>query len=121
MYLKNKKNIIITGASGFIGQNLVPFFLKKKFDIIVLARNKKKLKKFGWFKKVKFQKLDLDDKKTWNIKTLKSSSLIHLAWQGLPNFGNSSHLKKNLKSNYEFIKYMIKKGATDILITGTCL
>ena len=121
MYLKNKKSIIITGASGFIGQNLVPFFLKKKFDIIVLARNKKRLKKFGWFKRVKFQKLDLDDKKTWNIKTLKSSSLIHLAWQGLPNFENSSHLKNNLKSNYEFIKYMIKKGATDILITGTCL
>ena len=29
MYQKNKKNIIITGASGFIGQNLVPFFWKE--------------------------------------------------------------------------------------------
>ena len=121
MSQKYKKNIIITGASGFIGQNLVPFFLKKKFNITVLARNEKKLKKFKWFKKVKFQELDLNDKETWNIKTLKSSSLIHLAWQGLPNYENNSHLKNNLKSNYEFIKYMIKKGTNDILITGTCL
>ena len=42
MYQKIKKNIIITGASGFIGQNLVPFFLERKFNITVLARNEKK-------------------------------------------------------------------------------
>tara|TARA_B100000242_G_scaffold184033_1_gene132228 strand:- start:11342 stop:13249 length:1908 start_codon:yes stop_codon:yes gene_type:complete len=121
MCQRNKKDIFISGASGFIGQNLVPFFLEKKFNITVLARNRKKLKKFKWFQKVKFQKIDLNDKKTWNLKILKSSSLIHLAWQGLPNYENNFHLKNNLKSNYEFIKYMIKKGITDILITGTCL
>ena len=98
------KNIIITGASGFIGQNLVPFFLERKFSITVLARNEKKLKKFRWFKKVNFQKLDLNDKKTWNIKNFKSNSLIHLAWQGLPNFESNYHIENNLSSNFEFIK-----------------
>ena len=87
----------------------------------MLETKKKTKKKFRWFKKVNFQKLDLNDKKTWNIKILKSSSLIHLAWQGLPNYEDSYHLKNNLKSNYEFIKYMIKEGTADILITGTCL
>ena len=37
------------------------------------------------------------------------------------NYEDSYHLKNNLKSNYEFIKYMIKEGTADILITGTCL
>ena len=34
---KNKKNILITGGAGFVGSNLIRYFLKKtKFNIISL-------------------------------------------------------------------------------------
>lgn len=121
MKKKNNKNIIITGGSGFIGRNLVPYFLNKNYKITILGRNKERIKKFKWFKKVKFLKFDLNDKKTWNIKNFKSNFLIHLAWQGLPNFESNYHIKNNLSSNFEFIKYMVSKGVYNLMITGTCL
>ena len=30
--------IVITGATGFVGSNLVTFFLKKNFDIYLIVR-----------------------------------------------------------------------------------
>ena len=35
--------IIITGASGFIGRNLVRFFIEKNFTVVALSRNPQKL------------------------------------------------------------------------------
>ena len=45
LHSKNKSsslNILITGASGFIGKNLIPILLKKN-NITVIVRNKKKM------------------------------------------------------------------------------
>ena len=39
------KNILIDGCSGFLGKNLIEYFLKKKIRLLLLTRNKKKLKK----------------------------------------------------------------------------
>ena len=36
------KKILITGASGFIGKNLLDYFLKKKFSIFIILRKSKK-------------------------------------------------------------------------------
>ena len=46
--MKNNKNnkikrIIITGAAGLVGQNLIPILLKNNYEIIVLDRNKRNL------------------------------------------------------------------------------
>jgi len=116
-----KKSLIITGASGFIGQHLIPIFLKNNYNIIVVGRDKKKLQYFNWFKKVKFLKIDINNNETWRIKKIKADSLIHLAWEGLPNYDNDFHIKRNLPNNIAFIKFMISLGIKNILITGTCL
>ena len=67
-----KKSLIITGASGFIGQHLIPIFLKNNYNIIVVGRDKKKLQYFNWFKKVKFLKIDINNNETWRIKKIKA-------------------------------------------------
>ena len=33
---KSNKKILITGGAGYVGQNLIYFFLKKKYQIYVL-------------------------------------------------------------------------------------
>jgi nucleoside-diphosphate-sugar epimerase len=38
------KNILLTGGSGFIGSNIIGK-IKKKFDVSILIRNKKHIKK----------------------------------------------------------------------------
>jgi len=41
------KKILITGATGFIGKNLLDYFLKKKYFIYTILRKSKKNIKFA--------------------------------------------------------------------------
>ena len=38
-----KKNIIITGSTGFIGQNLTKFLLSLNYKVLVLIRKNQKI------------------------------------------------------------------------------
>lgn len=118
--MKNTKSVIVTGASGFIGRHLVPALLKRKYQVYVTSSNQRKLKKFSWHKSVKVISLDINNKKTWNLKKLNSQNLIHLAWQNLPNYEEKFHLDHNLKSNYNFIKKLLVHNIKNIVVTGTC-
>ncbi len=42
-----KKMVFITGATGFLGQHLVPHLMKQGFRVAALVRNKKKITIFG--------------------------------------------------------------------------
>ena len=46
--------------------------------------------------------------------------MIHLAWEGLPNYEDAIHIKNNLPNNLRFIKNLISNGLRDISVTGTC-
>ena len=65
-----KKNILICGASGFIGKNLILYFAKKKKYNLIATYHKKKtklnLKRIKWIK-VDLRKLDQCIKITKNI------------------------------------------------------
>ena len=51
---------------------------------------------------------------------LKSPSLIHLAWEGLPNYKAAFHVEENLPRHFPFLKNLIKNGLKDLTVTGTC-
>ena len=119
MSLSRVNNILLTGATGFIGQNLVPLLLANNYNISVIGRNYEKAKQFDWFKNVEFIELDLyKDNKT--IKIYENTGLIHLAWEGLPNYTSLSHFEKNLIHDYKFLKSMILSGVKKVLVSGTC-
>ncbi len=46
--------------------------------------------------------------------------LIHLAWQGLPNYKSLFHFENNLPVHYSFLKNMVVHGLKNIVVTGTC-
>ena len=117
---KNKiKQVIVSGATGFIGQNLIPLLIKKKIEVVAIARNKKKARNFKWYNKVNFIFLDFHKKKV-TFKPKKGAILIHLAWQGLPNYQSQFHVRENLPKNFNFIKELIKNGVSKIIVAGTC-
>lgn len=115
--------ILVTGATGFIGNHLVKELLKDtKNEIIATSRDIEKAKKYEWFSRLKYISYDLNSQEELNLFEYfdKPDKVIHLAWDGLPNYNDLIHIEKNLFNNYNFIKNIISNGLKDITITGTC-
>ena len=117
--------ILVTGATGFIGNNLINELLKDKENkIIATSRNIEKAKRCDWYNKVDYIEYDINSKNIdidlYSLFNMPDM-LIHLGWEGLPHYNDLIHIEKNLLKNYKFIKNLIKNGLKDITITGTCL
>ena len=113
------KKVIVSGATGFIGQHLIPILLKDGYEVLAISRNRKRAEFLPWFKDVKFISYDFhSDQQITKVDGFRG--LIHLAWQDLPNYDSSIHVKKNLPCSYRFIDSLIDKGVNQVLIAGTC-
>ncbi len=115
--------ILVTGATGFVGQHLIKELLTTDHAITITTSKEEKIKNFNFYSKVSIAVIDLD-----NINTSinyfefanKPDLVIHLAWQGLPNYQQLFHFEKNLNQHYIFLKNLIENGLKDLAVTGTC-
>ena len=58
--------ILITGGFGFIGQNFVKYFLKNKYKVSLIYKNKKNnSKQIFNFQKITFAPIDISNKKNY--------------------------------------------------------
>ena len=91
--------ILVTGATGFIGQHVIRCLLKRTdLEIIGTTRDLNKAKKIDFYEKIKFIEIDLSMENRTVFHQLDSPDiLIHLAWDNLPNYNEHFHIKKNLK------------------------
>jgi dTDP-6-deoxy-L-talose 4-dehydrogenase (NAD+) len=114
--------ILVTGATGFIGNYVLNKLITSGDEVIVFGRNKEKAALCDWYKSVTFIEYEIgnsisDDKL---IQISRVEKLIHLAWSGLPNYNSITHIEDNLIQQYSFLKQIILLGIRDITITGTC-
>ncbi len=116
--------ILVTGATGFLGNEIINESLKNNFEVIASSRNEAKAKSFDWYDSVTYIPFDLNEAQTTTADLfhyfLSPDKLIHLSWEGLPNYNEPFHFERNLFSNYHFLKNIISNGMKDVTITGTC-
>jgi dTDP-6-deoxy-L-talose 4-dehydrogenase (NAD+) len=116
--------ILITGATGFIGRNVIDYLSSyDKHELITTAAESREeaellcpaLKNTVYIQKNLNQQED-------NYYTFfeKPDGVIHLSWEGLPNYSELFHIERNLPANFYFIKNMIQNGLSDITVAGTC-
>ena len=113
--------ILITGATGFVGRHVINELLKYDPEIIAAIRNKNSLPELRG--KIKVIEFDLDNfqrDKNYFSESGSPDLLIHLAWQGLPNYKSAFHVEKNLPSHSAFLKNMVTNGLQNLVVTGTC-
>lgn len=114
--------VLITGATGFLGNYVINELIK--FDchtIIASGRDEKKVRHFEWFNKVNFIATDLNYIQENCFDYFKQPDLlIHLSWEGLPNYKDLFHFERNLFANYFFLKNMLEHGLKDLSVIGTC-
>lgn len=117
------KKVLVTGATGFIGDYVIQELLKQGHTVIATSLNPEKARESDWFSEVTYIPFDLATAKdTINYFELfgRPEIVIHLAWEGLPNYRSSFHLTVNLPRHLKFLRNLIHHGTKDITITGTC-
>lgn len=111
--------IAVTGASGFIGRHVLTELSKHPHTIIAVTRDAARLRE--WQYPINVVEMDISKPATDFFERMgRPDVLIHLAWDGLPNYKSLHHFETELPRQYEFIKGMVKEGLKSLLITGTC-
>ena len=108
--------ILITGGTGFLGKSLLKKLDKKKFKILVCSRRRLKNKL-----NVVYTKQDMGKSLNKRIKLFNPEILIHLAWEGIPDF-SLKNCNENIKKNLFFLDNVSNlPNLKKIIITGSCL
>ena len=115
--------VLVTGATGFIGNYVVKELLKRKYTVIASSSDKQKAIKSSWFDAVTYIPFNLNsfnDTIDYYQFFNRPGIVIHLAWEGLPNYKSSFHEEINLPRHYSFLTNLIRHGLADLTVTGTC-
>src|SRR5690349_19710045 len=115
--------ILVTGATGFIGNYVVNELLARGCEVTATSSNAEKAAAFEWYGKVNYIEFNFEHTHpATNYFELfdNPGKVIHLAWEGLPNYKALFHFETNLPRHYIFLKSLIENGCRDVTVTGTC-
>ncbi|MBS1602744.1 MAG: NAD(P)-dependent oxidoreductase, partial [Bacteroidetes bacterium] len=119
-----KKKILVTGATGFIGTYVVTSLLEEGVDVIATSAHEEKAIQQPWFSKVSYIPFDLtgfDPAQDYYRYFGEPDAIIHLAWEGLPNYKSDFHLEVNYPRHAAFLRNLVEHGLRDITVTGSCM
>lgn len=111
--------LIITGLSGFIGQELSNYL--KNHDLLLISKKKIKNEKLNSSNNINYINDSLENIHRYNeeIIDFNPDLCIYLSYHGIPDYS-----KKNSRYNYslsvKFFKILKKTNVKKIICTGTC-
>jgi nucleoside-diphosphate-sugar epimerase len=112
--------ILLTGGSGFIGSQVLNTLTQNIDGATIL--NLTRTNSNSNSKKVEFFKCDLSIPETYKskIESFGPEVVIHLAWEGIPDFSLEMS-SKNILSSISFIDIVTNiKTCKKIIVTGSC-
>jgi dTDP-6-deoxy-L-talose 4-dehydrogenase (NAD+) len=114
--------VMVTGATGFVGQHVVSELLERGHVVVAIARDSVRAQEMPWIDRVEFIQCDLhEDFKSLLEPSRLSCAVIHLAWPGLSNFRDFIHISQNLPADLRFLEALVRAGVPQLLVAGTCL
>ena len=111
--------VAVTGASGFIGRHVLTDLLQHGVEIVAVTREASRLT--GLSEAVRIVEMDISQPAPDYFEKMgRPDVLIHLAWDGLPNYKSRHHFETELPRQYHFLESMIEAGLPSLVVTGTC-
>lgn len=116
--------ILVTGATGFIGNYVTDLLLKQQqYKVIATSSSLEKAQEASWYPSVEYIQFNLkefDNRINYYKFFGQPDLMIHLAWEGLPNYKSAFHVEENLPRHYNFLENCVRNGLRDLTVTGTC-
>lgn len=111
--------IFVTGASGFIGQHVVPLLLKDKHELLILRRKVTHKSKGQIKSKIVIGDLQNLNRFKKTIIRFDPQVCLHLAWEGLPDY-SYEQCKRNVDHSLALIHMLVNETACrKIVVSGT--
>ena len=111
--------VLFTGATGFIGLPIVQCLVKQGDSVLALSRSEPTM---ALASSVKWLQADLASPATYQvaIKEFAPQVVIHLAWQGIPDF-SFERSRNNLNHSLDLLSFAVGLGSCrKILVSGSC-
>ena len=111
--------VAVTGASGFIGRYVLTELEQHQVDVVAVTRSVDHLKGLALSGEVVEMDIGVAREDSFDLLG-QPDILIHLAWDGLPNYKSLHHFETELPKQFCFLKKMIDAGLPSLFVTGTC-
>jgi nucleoside-diphosphate-sugar epimerase len=112
-------SVIVTGASGFVGRAVLEALLARGLRTTAVTRDRNHLSEFE--QRLSILQGDISTASASLCETVaRHDVLLHLAWNGLPNYKSLHHFETELPSQYLFLKKALTYGLRSLVVTGTC-
>jgi dTDP-6-deoxy-L-talose 4-dehydrogenase (NAD+) len=111
--------VAVTGAGGFIGRHVLAELSKLDVEVLAVSRDATRFSDLDTATRI--VEMDIARPAAHCFEQMGCPDvLIHLAWDGLPNYKSLHHFETELPTQYEFLKVMLEGGLPSLLVTGTC-
>ena len=111
--------IFVTGASGFIGQHVVPLLVKDKHELLILRRKTTHKSKEKIKSKTVIGDLRNLDRIKREIIRFDPQACLHLAWEGIPDYSYEQS-KSNLDYSMSLFQMLVSQTACcKIIVSGS--
>ena len=111
--------IAVTGASGFIGRYVLAELARQKVEVVAVTRDATRLAGSGMAGRIVEMDIAAPGADCFD-RLGRPDVLIHLSWDGLPNYKSLHHFETELPRQYRFLKAMVEAGLPSLLVTGPC-
>lgn len=111
--------IAVTGATGFIGRHVLNELASHGIETVAVLRPTSLAP--ADLPCTSMARLDIHSPPENAFELLgQPDGLIHLAWEGLPNYRSLHHFEQELPAQYRFLKTLVASGLKNLLVAGTC-
>jgi len=110
-------NILVTGGTGFVGQHILKELNKASINVLVISRHKTVT--FGSVKTI-IGDIGNYDQIHREVVKFNPDTVIHLAWEGIPDF-SFNNCQKNLSISIKlFNRLFDSTNCKKVIIAGSC-
>lgn len=116
-----RKKVLVTGASGFIGRHTIPFLIENGYEVhAVFCTAQSSFKKEPGLFWHRCNLLNADEQKRL-FAEVKPTHMLHFAWYAAPGkYWTSPENLRWVQASLDLLMNFVDKGGKRVVLAGTC-